>query len=238
MPDFPTHLTFAIGDIHGERELLERAFKAIGARATGLPHLIVGLGDYVDRGPESAGVIKLLRLREASGGLVCLKGNHEAMMVKACITGETAHWIRSGGDATLLSYSGNVQDEDLAWLDRLPFAFEDRHRIFVHAGLKPSTALKDQEEEVCTWIRDEFLKAPAEALPTHIVHGHTPRWEGKPLAEAPECLPHRTNLDTQVYSTGVLTIGVFDTHRAGGPIEIIQVSRSQSDGEPLELQAA
>jgi serine/threonine protein phosphatase 1 len=227
MPHMPSHLTFAIGDIHGELELVERAFAAIEARAARLPYRIITLGDYVDRGPDSAGVIRLLRHREVRGRLVCLKGNHEAMMVKACETGDAARWMRNGGDMTLRSYDDNVLQDDLDWMRQLPFAFEDKYRIYVHAGLKPSTALQDQEEETCIWIRDPFLAAPADALPTHIVHGHTPTWAGKPQWDEPECLPHRTNLDTGACYTGRLTIGVFDTYRAGGPIDMIRIQIPQ-----------
>jgi serine/threonine protein phosphatase 1 len=235
----PSHMTFAIGDIHGERMLLEHAFAAIEAKAAGLPYRIVTLGDYVDRGPDSAGVIKLLRQREGAGGLVCLKGNHEAMMVKACDTGDITHWMKNGGDATLASYADRVDPDDVEWLRRLPFIFADKHRIFVHAGLQPATALSDQQEDTCLWIRDPFLKASAEALPTHIVHGHTPKWEGKPDAKLPECLAHRTNLDTKAYRTGILTIGVFDTFRTGGPVDIIQVQKQFSFSEnPPEMQKA
>jgi serine/threonine protein phosphatase 1 len=221
------HLTFAIGDIHGELDLLEQALAAIEKRAGRLPYRVITLGDYIDRGPDSAGVIRLLRQREAAGGFVCLKGNHEALMLDACDTGVTKRWIINGGDRTLVSYDGVVSQDDLDWLRRLPFVFADRHRIFVHAGLKPATALQDQEEETCLWIRDLFLKAPAEALPDHVVHGHTEAWSGKPNPEEPERLPHRTNLDTGAYYTGRLTIGVFETFRPGGAIDIMQICKPQ-----------
>jgi serine/threonine protein phosphatase 1 len=226
MTYFP-HFTFAIGDIHGERELLENAFEAIEAWAKGRAFRIITLGDYIDRGPDSAGVIALLRQREAQGRLVCLKGNHETMMLKACDTGRTGHWIRNGGERTLMSYDGEVLRDDLDWLRRLPFVFADRHRIFVHGGLEPGIALCDQQEESCLWIRDAFLKAPAEALPAHVVHGHTEKWAGKPDPAEPEQLPHRTNLDTGAYYTGRLTIGVFETFRPGGPVDVIHISRPQ-----------
>jgi len=75
------------------------------------------------------------------------------------------------------------------------------------------------------WIRTPFLEAPADAFPAHVVHGHTPYWEGKPEPDEPELLPHRTNLDTYAYETGRLAIGVFETDRPGGPIEVLRVSR-------------
>lgn len=218
-------LTFAIGDVHGERELLERAFAAMEDRAGGETWRAVLLGDYVDRGPDSAGVIRLLRAAEREGGIVCLKGNHEAMMIKAIETGDTGHWFRNGGKETLRSYHGAVELEDIAWMRGLPVAFVDEHRVYVHGGLEPGVPLAEQEEETCLWIRVPFLRASAEALPAHVVHGHTPRWEGKPTRELPERLPHRTNLDTGAFYTGRLSIGVFETDRPGGAVDIIQISR-------------
>ncbi|WP_449261413.1 metallophosphoesterase, partial [Escherichia coli] len=78
--------TFAIGDVHGQRDMLADLLRRIDGAAGGEPHRIVCLGDYVDRGPDSAGVIALLRERQAASGrnlFVCLKGNHEDMLLRA-----------------------------------------------------------------------------------------------------------------------------------------------------------
>src|ERR1700761_1193263 len=102
------HLVFAIGDIHGRLDLFERALAAIAARAGAASHTVVCLGDYVDRGPDSAGVIA--RLIDLEGpDFVCLKGNHEAMMIAAFVPGqdgEMALWKSNGGRETLESYGG------------------------------------------------------------------------------------------------------------------------------------
>ncbi|MBO9601869.1 MAG: serine/threonine protein phosphatase [Novosphingobium sp.] len=221
----PSHLTFAIGDVHGELQLLANAFARIEARAGAVPFRIVMLGDYVDRGPDSAGVVRLLREREQVYDLVCLKGNHEDIMVTACDTMDTGLWFKNGGEETVRSYREKVWKADIEWLRALPIRFADQNRIYVHGGLRPEVALEEQDDNACMWIRTPFLEAPADAFPAHVVHGHTPYWEGKPEPDEPELLPHRTNLDTYAYETGRLAIGVFETDRAGGPIEVLRVSR-------------
>ncbi|MBO9601853.1 MAG: serine/threonine protein phosphatase [Novosphingobium sp.] len=220
-----SHLTFAIGDIHGELGLLARAVARIEARAGDAPFAVVVLGDYFDRGPDSPGVVRLLRERARPHDLVCLKGNHHQIILTALQTGGAAHWFRNSGETTLRSYSKSIPVEDIEWLRALPVHFSDEHRIYVHGGLKPCVPLEEQEDEVMIWIRDPFLMAFAEELPAHDVHGHTPEWAGKPDAAKPELLTHRTNPDTAAYKTGVLTVGVFETARPCGPIELIYIDR-------------
>jgi serine/threonine protein phosphatase 1 len=100
----------------------------------------------------------------------------------------------------------------------------DAHRLYVHAGVVPSTPVESQDKRALLWIRETFLSAKAATLPCHVVHGHTPRWRKKPDPARPELLPHRTNLDTGAYFTGVLSIGVFDDVQAGGPLEILSAT--------------
>jgi serine/threonine protein phosphatase 1 len=217
--------TYAIGDIHGRLDLLLEAKAAIAACAGRTPHRVICLGDYVDRGPHSKGVVETLMALSAARGWICLKGNHEDMMIQALRPdrrGGAARWISNGGDETLASYgAGGVPDEHLDWIEALPLFHQDTHRLYVHAGVKPGVPLEDQDPETLMWIRDAFLAAPAKALPRHVVHGHTPQWRGKPDLSAPELLPHRTNLDTGAVWTGVLSVGVFEDARAGGPIEVM-----------------
>jgi serine/threonine protein phosphatase 1 len=227
-------LTYAVGDVHGRLDLVERAFDQIAAHAGARPYRVVTLGDYVDRGPQSAGVIAFLIRRQAQADVVCLKGNHEDMMLRA-VAGEDGGpraWLLNGGRETLRSY-GARPDSDLrraipathlGWLTALPLAATDPHRIFVHAGLAPGVPLSAQDEATLLWIRRPFLEAPADAFEAHVVHGHTPLWEGKPHPAEPELLSHRTNLDTGAYFTGVLSVGVFDPAAPGGPTEVLRVS--------------
>jgi serine/threonine protein phosphatase 1 len=229
-------LTFAIGDIHGRLDLLERAFDAIDQRAEGAERRVICLGDLVDRGPDSRGVIEFLMRAK---GARCLRGNHEDLMLRA-LRGRDAdsvsQWLQNGGAATLVSYGASgrfdqsmdlVDERHLGWIESLPLAIEDPSRIYVHAGLAPGVPLADQDEDTLLWIRERFLRAEAIAeFPDgkHIVHGHTPIWAGKPDPARPERLGHRTNLDTGAYMTGVLSVGVFDAAHPGGPIEVMQIA--------------
>ena len=131
-------------------------------------------------------------------------------------------WLGNGGDAALRSYDGEVPADHLAWMRGLPLRHADGHRIYVHAGLRPGLPLEAQDEETCLWIREPFLRAGPGALPAHVVHGHTPFWDGKPDPGRPELLPHRTNLDTGAYFTGILTVAVFEAAEPGGPVRLLQ----------------
>ncbi len=225
-------LTYAVGDIHGRDDLLDKAISLIDEHAGDRARRLVFLGDYVDRGPGSRQVIE--RLIALDGDVVCLRGNHEALMLGGLANwggGEMRLWFDNGGEATLASY-GIVADrrsppalpeEHLAWLSGLPLFFDDRRRIYVHAGLKPGVPLGAQSEAAFLWIRDAFLTAEPRALPRHVVHGHTPLWSGKPNPALPEVLAQRTNLDTGAVFTGVLSIGVFDPGSSGGPVEVLTV---------------
>jgi serine/threonine protein phosphatase 1 len=219
-------LTYAIGDIHGRLDLLERAAARIGAHTPGRGKRVICLGDYVDRGPDSKGVVEFVMRAQDEHGWTALKGNHEALMLEAhALDDPRQHglWIDNGGEATLRSYQGRAPALHLAWMAGLPLMVRDDHRLFIHAGVMPGEPIEAQQEKVVLWIRNRFLEAPASELPCHIVHGHTPRWAGKPRGEEPELLPHRTNLDTMAYRTGVLSVGVFDAAKPGGPVEVLTV---------------
>lgn len=217
-----TDLTYAIGDIHGRLDLIERAFDLIWAHAGARSFQVVCLGDYVDRGPDSRGVIGFLIAEQARSVLTCLKGNHEDMMLDAIDAGEWSMWLDNGGEETWSSYQGNVPDQHLAWLRALPVCARDPDRLYVHAGFMPGLDLSDQDEDACLWIRGRFLNADAAELPGHVVHGHTPKHSDKLDMAAPERLPHRTNLDTGACWTGVLGVGVFEPGQAE-PVEVFGV---------------
>lgn len=221
-------LTYAIGDIHGHLDLLRRAQDAIAGHAGASSHRVICLGDYVDRGPDAKDVVETLMALTAGSRWICLKGNHEDLMVEALRDGRPDamdRWIANVGDATLASYGGwgGVPPAHLLWLEALPLYHLDAHRLYVHAGVAPRVALADQDPQALMWIREPFLTAVAEALPRHVVHGHTPRWRLKPDPALPETLPHRTNLDTGAVFTGTLSVGVFEDDRPGGPVEILSV---------------
>lgn len=223
--------TFAIGDIHGRLDLLSMAAQAIDKflEDRDAKGVVVCLGDYVDRGPDSRGVVEFLMQAERNGSLICLKGNHEEMMLQALTTGDMDRWLATGGAATLASYGDDgVPEDHLAWLSDLPTISQWGGRIFVHAGLMPGVALEDQKDEWRLWIRDRFLFAEEEfAGWPHIVHGHTPIHRGKPDLAEPELLPWRSNLDTGAFHTGVLAVAVFNDEQAG-PVDILKVRRDVS----------
>jgi len=226
--------TYAIGDVHGRLDLVVRAVEAITEHVGDAPFRVIFLGDYVDRGPDSRGVIDLLMDLQRRWPVVCLKGNHEELMLQAIrqpAGGRLKRWLEYGGDRTLASYgldedsdlAGGIPSEHLRWMAGLPYTTGDGHRIYVHAGLMPGTPVHRQNEQTFLWIRERFLQARASEFEAHVVHGHTPIWEGKPNPAEPELLEHRTNVDTAAFATGVLSIAVFDAERPGGPVELLQI---------------
>jgi serine/threonine protein phosphatase 1 len=212
-------LTYVIPDIHGRYDLLSEGLVEI--IAGGDAGVVVTIGDYVDKGPESKQVIDRLLSGVAEGwSLVALKGNHDAMMVDALRDpSKMATWIAKGGDAALASYGGDpaaVPHAHIAWLDRLRLIHVDAHRIYVHAGVDPEIALDQQTEATLLWKR--YPKGfPGGFGDLHVVHGHDNFPEGPLLYEG------RTNLDTLAWRTGRLTIGVFDDDTPGGPVDLIVI---------------
>lgn len=213
--------TFVIPDIHGRLDLLCDGLAEIAARAQGEGNTIVAIGDYVDKGPASRGVIDRLLSGVGEGfHLVTLKGNHDAMMAGALRDpSKMADWLAKGGDAALASYGGdpaNVPQAHLDWLGRLRRFHIDVHRLYVHAGVDRKISLDEQREETLLWKR--YPKGDADGFgELHVVHGHDNYPDGPLLYQG------RTNLDTLAWRTGRLTIGVFDDDRAGGPVDFIVI---------------
>jgi serine/threonine protein phosphatase 1 len=182
---------------------------------------MIFLGDYVDRGPDSAGVIDDLLDPGLLQGVdvVFLKGNHEATVLEFLEDAEVGPaWATFGGAETLASYGVRAPSgpqEHNAWEDcRLAFreAFPESHRrfmqeldllvqrgdyLFVHAGVDPSRPLEAQNETEFLWIRDAFLES-GKQMPWKVVHGHTP--EEQPFHDR-----RRIGVDTGAYLTGRLT---------------------------------
>src|ERR1700726_2973370 len=126
-------LTYVIPDVHGRYDLLSEGLVEIIAR--GDAGVVVTIGDYVDKGPESKQVIDRLLSGVAEGwSLVALKGNHDAMMVEALRDpAKMAWWLGKGGDTALASYGGDpVPQSHVAWLDQLRLMHVDAHRLYVH----------------------------------------------------------------------------------------------------------
>jgi serine/threonine protein phosphatase 1 len=213
--------TYVIPDIHGRYDLLEDGLARIAERSAGDPGVILMIGDYVDKGPDSKAVIERLLTGVLPGrSQVALKGNHDAMMVEALRDpAKMPSWLEEGGDAALASYGGDpaaVPEAHIAWLDGLQLMHVDAHRLYVHAGVDPETQLDRQREATLLSKRypDGFSQGFAKL---HVVHGHDSFPDGPLLYEG------RTNLDTQAWKTGRLMIGVFHDDRAGGPVDFIEV---------------
>lgn len=210
---------YAIGDIHGAADALDRLIEKIDQDAGGLDRAqLIFLGDYVDRGADSKGVIeRLIGIQKQYTNAVFLKGNHEAVMLDFLADPEAAlEWLEWGGDQTLRSYgvagaltkSGNVLSKALsdalpkshrAFLSGLSIKYRAGDYFFVHAGIRPGVAIDDQDDEDLMWIRKSFHDAPENKRPDlTIVHGHHP-------TKKPVDAGWRIGVDTGACWSGVLT---------------------------------
>jgi serine/threonine protein phosphatase 1 len=221
---------YVIGDIHGRLDLFDRLIDEIerDAEERGASSLTVTLGDYIDRGPDSRGVLDRLLSNPFPGDYVALKGNHEALLetfLEDSAIG--AHWRQLGGLETLRSFGVSIAAtmvgknyEEAA--EQLRVALSPAHTKFLaslktsltvgryflcHAGIRPGVALERQRPQDLMWIRGEFLRSRLD-FGKIVVHGHTPTAE-------PEVLPNRINIDTGAFATGRLTCVVLEggSHR-------------------------
>ena len=208
--------TFAIGDIHGCLLQLNKMLLAIETYAAG--GTVIFLGDYIDRGPDSKGVIERLMAGPKEGwGWTTLRGNHEEMLQLAYRDVRHLGWWRgNGGTETEMSYGGSVSPEHVMWLEALPMIHVDQHRIYVHAGLDEELPLEQQDTDALLWKR-----VPPHYSGTyhgkHLVHGHTPSDRN------PQTIGNRTNVDSACVFGGKLSCAVFNDDVAGGPIDFIEV---------------
>lgn len=217
---------YAVGDIHGRLDCLLAMEALITAdlAAQPIPHpIVILLGDYVDRGPDSRGVLQHL-LADMSGiERHLLRGNHEDMLANVLADpGLMPAWQEIGGTETLLSYGVDpptlrhaedaaqtsaalaraMPTAHLALLERLETVLVVGDYCFVHAGLRPGVPLERQRPSDLLWIRDEFLDHTG----SHgcvVVHGHTP-------VDAMDVRDNRINIDTGAYATGRLTCVVLE----------------------------
>jgi serine/threonine protein phosphatase 1 len=213
---------YAFGDIHGRSDLLKEMFTVIDADLARSPvsrPIEVFLGDYIDRGPDSAQTLDLLIERSHYRETVFLKGNHEAYMLEVLRDpSKIEDWRQFGGLQTLMSYGIQptlnpdaaeqadlisalaevINGDHLSFLQGLKPSFVCGDFFFVHAGVRPGIPLKEQQENDLLWIRNEFLDSD-ENFGKFIVHGHTPVRE-------PDIRPNRINIDTGAYATGKLTL--------------------------------
>jgi serine/threonine protein phosphatase 1 len=202
---------YAIGDVHGRDDLLARLHAAIAADWAAAPAeraAVVHLGDYVDRGPDSPGVVRRIAGPPPIPGAesVLLRGNHEVMMLDAIAPDASPEmqflWQANGGRATLAAYRGPVPEQDRQVLRNLSLSWRAGDYLFVHAGINPRKPLEAQSEKDLLWMREPFLSWP-DKLEAVVVHGHTP-------APEPEVLPHRIGIDTGAVGGGALTCLVLE----------------------------
>jgi serine/threonine protein phosphatase 1 len=187
-------MLFAIGDVHGHHDKLIRVMEHCRAfaEARGERHAsYILLGDCVDRGPDSAGILAWLASSPAN--VHAIAGNHEDMMLQAVAGGEPLlRWLSNGGGDTLRSYGGtsirDVPARHLALIAGLPLFFDDGLRLFVHAGIDPAHP-DSRDPAVLLWTRRH--PPDDQTLPRFVVHGHTPTKTGRP-----DLRPNRLNLDT------------------------------------------
>ena len=220
---------YAIGDVHGCLAPLERLHAKIAddlARHPVADHRIVLCGDYVDRGPDSAGVVSyLIAAQHTDPHIQCLYGNHEDEVLGFL---EDPHrwapvWLQYGGAETLASYGigqaeleaviGDVDAlrdrfadalpaDHLSFLRDLPRSLRFGDYLFVHAGIRPGVALDRQDPHDLIWIRGPFLSDVRDHGAV-VVHGHTP-------VDMPEVKPNRINIDSGAVYGGPLTCLVVE----------------------------
>lgn len=247
----PGERAYVVGDIHGRADLFEELIKAIehdDVEAGMAETTVVLLGDLVDRGPDSCGVIKLSRLWTEYRKVLFLAGNHEEMFLGAFKDKAVLrHFLKHGGRETIMSYGVSRKEFNNCSLSELQALMKERvpksHRkflkgfadmiemgdyLFVHAGIKPDQPLDQQKKSDLRWIRDPFLKH--KDVHSHIVvHGHT-------IFEEIDERSNRIGIDTGAYRHGVLTALVLeeDTRRyiqavenKSGGIEIVKKEKVQ-----------
>lgn len=216
---------YVIGDVHGRRDLFDELIAAIerdDSEKEPADTTVVLLGDLVDRGPDSAGVVSRAIEWQTRRRVVLLAGNHEEMFLDSFETeGVLRHFLRHGGRQTLLSYGLPRAQYDAATIEELqalmPQIVPQSHReflsaatnhfvagdyLFVHAGIFPDVPLNEQQEHHLRWIREPFLDHSAQHE-YMVVHGHT-------ITEEVDLRNNRVGIDTGAYRTGRLTALVLE----------------------------
>lgn len=217
-----------IGDLHGRLDLLDQMIERLAGRL-GSDTTLVFVGDYVDRGESSAGVLGLLHMLQTSlwpGRVICLKGNHEAMMLNFLDAPEFdgQFWLSNGGMQTLASFgimppspSGTAQelqrardlleealgDDRLAWLRGLPLSYQSGNVFVAHAGADPHVPVDAQLDEHLLWGHPKFLVTDRRDG-VWVAHGHT-------IFEKARLHNGRISVDTGAYATSMLSAAFIDT---------------------------
>jgi serine/threonine protein phosphatase 1 len=217
---------YAVGDVHGCLERLVTLHEMIAEDLANRPvetATLIHLGDYVDRGPESAQVVDWLLAGPpvAATGIVNLMGNHEHLLLNAVASGEgeaAEVWLSNGGADSLMSWGISRTTPQADWASRIPVSHllflrdlathvQIGPYLFVHAGVRPGVPLPQQSRHDLLWIREPFLSSK-EDHGFVVVHGHTPRQE-------PMVRPNRIGIDTGAVMGGALTCVVLEHDTLG-----------------------
>jgi serine/threonine protein phosphatase 1 len=220
---------YAVGDIHGRLDLFEELIRSIEAddrSRKAARTIVILLGDLIDRGPDSAGVVARARAWAQQREIKLIMGNHEEMFLDSFTKqGVLRSFMRYGGQVTMLSYGipqrvlAEADSEELQRMMAAAVPQEDRDflagfekmvrlgdYVFVHAGVRPDQPLERQTGQDCRWIREPFLSHAGD-FGGVIVHGHT-------VTDGPEMLANRIGIDTGAYMSGRLTaIGLEGSQR-------------------------
>jgi len=220
---------YAVGDVHGRLDLFNALIAAVerdDAVRGGADTTIVLLGDLIDRGPDSAGVVAAARALQQRRKTRIIAGNHEEMFLRSFDSlDEFHHFLRVGGRETVLSYPvdpiafraspldeaqelmrGSVPRRDLAFIANFEAGIEIGDYLFVHAGIRPGGSLDEQDSHDLRWIREPFLSHGG-YHDRVVVHGHT-------IASEPQILHNRIGIDTGAFVSGRLTaLGLEGTNR-------------------------
>lgn len=214
-PVAPVTPVMVVGDIHGRADLLQEFLR----KAPDFP--IICVGDYVDRGEDSAGVLTTLCSR---ADITCLSGNHEDMMLRFIEEPDesNARWLLHGGLQTLASFGifgvtetstgpalieardrlvDALGPEMLQWLNALPTSWTSGNLSVVHAGANPVIPMEEQSKRSLQWGHPDFLKKPR-TDGMWVVHGHT-------IVDAPYIASGRIGIDTGAYATDRLTVALI-----------------------------
>ena len=221
----PEGRIYAIGDVHGCAGRLADLHRLVAADLEASPiarPMLVHMGDYIDRGRDSAGVVRMLASGPVLPGvpMVNLRGNHEQMMLDALQgdASKVSHWLHNNAAITLQSWGTSAQQPVAAWrqaltplddafLNGLALHNQIDGYLFVHAGVRPGISLDRQSEEDMLWIREGFLDWDGPFLPEQpdltVVHGHTPE-------ARPSIAGRRIGIDTGAVKGGPLTCAVLE----------------------------
>lgn len=213
---------YAIGDVHGRLDLLRNLLDRIDRDSCERPcerEFVVFLGDLIDRGPDSCGVLELLRTIASNlPNPVFLMGNHEEMMLRVLGPEHDRIWdwmsfggyefaqsygvevgrlATLGSEAAAAAIRAAVPPADFAFVEGFADSFRFGDYLFVHAGIRPGVDLEKQKIADLRWIREDFLESDV-THPFVVVHGHT-------ISTVPDELPNRIGIDTGAYASGILT---------------------------------